>query len=46
MSPLKSPFSQSYGFSSGHVWILELDYKENWGRKNWCFWTVVLEENL
>ena len=32
---------QSYGFSSGHVWMWELDYKENWASKNWCFWTVV-----
>ena len=37
---------QSYGFSSSHVWIWELDYKENWGPKNWCFWTVVLEKTL
>ena len=46
MSPLKGPFRQSYGFSSGHVWMWELDYKESWALKNWCFWTVVLEENL
>ena len=38
----KGPSSQSYGFSSGHVWMWELDYKESWARKNWCFWTVVL----
>ena len=38
--------SQSYGFSSGHVWIWELDYKESWAPKNWCFWTVVLEKTL
>ena len=38
--------SQSYGFSSSHVWIWELDYKENWVLKNWCFWTVVLEKTL
>ena len=38
--------SQSYGFSSGHVWMWELDYKENWVPKNWCFWTVVLEKTL
>ena len=37
----KGPSSQDYGFSSGHVWMLELDYKESWGPKNWCFWTVV-----
>ena len=35
-----------YGFSSGHVWIWELDYKESWAPKNWCFWTVVLEKAL
>ena len=34
--------SQGYGFSSGHVWMWELDYKESWALKNWCFWTVVL----
>ena len=38
--------SQSYGFSSGHVWMWELDYKESWAPKNWCFWTVVLEKTL
>ena len=38
--------SQTYGFSSGHVWMQELDYKESWAPKNWCFWTVVLEETL
>ena len=38
--------SQSYGFSSSHVWIWELDYKENWALKNCCFWTVVLEKTL
>ena len=42
----KGPSSQSYGFSSGHVWIWELDYKESWVPKNWCFWTVVLEKTL
>ena len=36
--------SQSYGFYSGHVWMWELDYKENWMLKNWCFWIVVLEK--
>ena len=36
--------SQGYGFSSGHVWMRELDYKESWAQKNWCFWTVVLEK--
>ena len=38
--------SQSYGFSSGHVWIWELDCEESWVPKNWCFWTVVLEKIL
>ena len=42
----KGPSSQSYGFSSSHVWMWELDYKERWAPKNWCFWTVVLEETL
>ena len=40
------PSSQSYGFSSSHVWMWELDYKESWAPKNWCFWTVVLEKTL
>ena len=35
--------SQGYGFSSGHVWMWELKYKESWAPKNWCFWTVVLK---
>ena len=38
--------SQSYGFSSSHVWMWEMDYKESWGPKNWCFWTVVLKKTL
>ena len=38
--------SQSYGFSSSHVWMWELDHKENWTPKNWCFWTVMLEKTL
>ena len=38
--------SQSYGFSSSHVWMSELDYKESWTPKNWCFWAVVLEKTL
>ena len=42
----KGPSSQGYGFSSGHVWMWELDYKESWVPKNWCFWTVVLEKTL
>ena len=37
---------QSYGFSSSYVWMWELDYKESWVPKNWCFWTVVLEKTL
>ena len=37
---------QGYGFSSGHVWMWELDYKESWALKNWCFWTMVLEKTL
>ena len=42
----KGPSSQGYGFSTGHVWMWELDYKESWVPKNWCFWTVVLEKTL
>ena len=42
----KGPSSQSYGFSSGHVWVWELDCEESWVPKNWCFWTVVLEKTL
>ena len=42
----KGPSSQGYGFSSGHVWMGDLDYKESWVLKNWCFWTVVLEKTL
>ena len=42
----KGPSSQSYGFSRSHVWMWELDYKESWVPKNWCFWTVVLEKTL
>ena len=38
--------SQGYGFSSSHVLIWELDYKESWALKNWYFWTVVLEKTL
>ena len=37
---------QGYGFSSSHVWMWELDYKESWAPENWCFWTVVLEKTL
>ena len=42
----KGPYSQSYGFSSSHLWMWELDHKEGWALKNWCFWTVVLEKTL
>ena len=42
----KGPSSQSYDFSRSHVWMWELDYKESWTQKNWCFWTVVLEKTL
>ena len=42
----KGPSSQSYGFSTSHVWMWELDHKESWVLKNWCFWTVVLEKTL
>ena len=38
--------SQGYGFSSDHVWMWKLDYKESWAPKNWCFWTVVLQKTL
>ena len=42
----KGPSSQSYSFSGSHVWMWELDYKESWVLKNWCFWTVVLQRTL
>ena len=42
----KGPSSQGYGFSSGHVWMWELDCEESWAPENWCFWTVVLERTL
>ena len=42
----KGAYSQSYGFSSNHVWMWELDHKEVWVLKNWCFWIVVLEKLL
>ena len=44
--PTKVLSSQSYAFSSSHVWMWELDYKESWVPKNWCFWTTVLEKTL
>ena len=42
----KGPSSQSYGFSSSHLWMWEFDYKESWAPKNWCFWTMVLKKTL
>ena len=42
----KGPSTQSYGFSSSHEWMWELDCEEGWTPKNWCFWTVVLEKTL
>ena len=42
----KGPSSQGYGFSSGHIWMWQLNCEESWALKNWCFWTVVLEETL
>ena len=42
----KGPSSQGYGFSSSHVWMWELDYKESWAPKNWCFWSVVLKKTF
>ena len=42
----KGPLTQSYGFSSSHGWMWEVDHKETRAQKNWCFWTVVLEKTL
>ena len=42
----KGPSSKSYGFSSSHVWMWDLDHKESWAPKNGCFWTVVLGKTL
>ena len=42
----KGSCNQSYGFSSSHVWMWELDYKESWVSKSWYFWTVVLEKTF
>ena len=42
----KGPSTQSYGFSSSNAWMWELDHKEGWVLKNWCFWPVVLEKTL
>ena len=44
--PKQGPSIQGYGFSRTHVWMWELDCKESWALKNWCFWTGVLEETL
>ena len=46
MTANKGPSSQSYGFSSSHVQMWEVDHKESWALKNWCFWTVVLGKTL
>ena len=43
---IKDLSSQSYGFSSSHVWMWKLDHKESWALKNWWFWIVVLEKTL
>ena len=42
----KGSSSQGYGFSSSHVWMWELDYKESWALKYWCFWTVISEKTF
>ena len=42
----RGPSSQSYGFSSSHVWMWELDHKESWALKNWCFWIVAWKKTL
>ena len=42
----KGSYSQSFGFSRSPVWMWELDHKEGWALKDWCFWTVVLEKTL
>ena len=42
----KGPSSQGYGFSGSHLWMWELNYKESWALKSWCFWTAVLEKTL
>ena len=44
--PAKVHLIKAMVFSSGQVWMWELDYKESWVQKNWCFWTVVLEKTL
>ena len=42
----RAAYRQSYGFSNSHVWMWELDYKESWVLKSWCFWTTMLEKTL
>jgi len=44
--PNKGPYSQSYSFSSSHVWMWKLDHKKGWMLRNWCFWTGVLDKTL
>ena len=44
--PTKVYLVKAIVFSSSHIWMWELDYKESWAPKNWCFWTVVLEKTL
>ena len=44
--PMKVRLFKAMGFSSGHVWMWELDCEESWAPKSWCFWTVVLEKTL
>ena len=46
MTNLDSILKSRHDFASGHVWMWELDYKESWALKNWCFWTVVLQKTL
>ena len=42
----KGPYSQSYGFSGSHIWMWEVDHKEGWALKKWCFQTGVLQKTL
>ena len=42
----KGSYIESYDFSSSHVWMWELDHKDSWAPKNWCFWSVLLEKTL
>ena len=46
LNPTPTSLFTRYGFSTGHVWMWELDCEERWVLKNWCFWTVVLEKTL